>query len=401
MHPIINILLLVASVVIPAAILTCAQACSSTPMPKGCKTDKKEIPAAKSFGKIESVACFYGPMPTGVTVSQDGRIFVNFPRWGDKVDFTVAEIKDGDTVAYPNPEINRPDPNKPSESLISVQSVVVDAKNRLWILDTGRIEWGPPADGGPKLVGVDLRDNKVFKKIPIPSNVALRQTYLNDVRFDLRRGDGGIAYITDSSGETPGIIVVDLASGKSWRRLTKHPSTMPLPDFVSLVEGQPLMRRPPGGTPSPLLVGADGIAISSDGRRLYYCPLSSWSLYSVSTDALLDQSLSDEQVARTVEDEGSKVASDGLESDANNNLYVTSYDHNAILRRNPDNSYDTLACDPCVLWPDTLSVAADGYLYFTANQLHRQAQFHEGKDLREKPYMLFRVRIDAKPVLLK
>jgi hypothetical protein len=29
------------------------------------------------------------------------------------------------------------------------------------------------------------------------------------------------------------------------------------------------------------------------------------------------------------------------------------------------------------------------------------AQFNEGKDLREKPYVLFRVKIDAGPVLLK
>jgi hypothetical protein len=48
-----------------------------------------------------------------------------------------------------------------------------------------------------------------------------------------------------------------------------------------------------------------------------------------------------------------------------------------------------------------MSVASDGYLYFTANQLHRQAQFHEGEDLREKPYSLFRIKIDAGPVHLK
>jgi hypothetical protein len=45
--------------------------------------------------------------------------------------------------------------------------------------------------------------------------------------------------------------------------------------------------------------------------------------------------------------------------------------------------------------------AADGYLYFTVNQLHRQKQFHEGKDLRQKPYALFRVRVDAGAVLLR
>lgn len=60
-----------------------------------------------------------------------------------------------------------------------------------------------------------------------------------------------------------------------------------------------------------------------------------------------------------------------------------------------------VAYHPRALWPDTLSLAKDGYLYFTANQLHRQDRFHEGKDLREKPYALFRVKVGATPVLLR
>ncbi len=56
--------------------------------------------------------------------------------------------------------------------------------------------------------------------------------------------------------------------------------------------------------------------------------------------------------------------------------------------------------DPRLLWPDTLSLATDGYLYVTANQLHRQADYQHGQDLRRKPYALFRIRIDAEPVLL-
>ena len=42
---------------------------------------------------------------------------------------------------------------------------------------------------------------------------------------------------------------------------------------------------------------------------------------------------------------------------------------------------------------DTLAVGPDDYLYFTANQLHRQPKFHRGEDMREKPYVLFRVEI--------
>src|SRR4051794_25966733 len=83
-----------------------------------------KLPTAESVGKFEVVAVFHGPKPTGVTVSHKGRIFVNFPRWGDPVDFTVAELKGGKPVAFPSPEANRFDKGRPGEGLISVQSVV-------------------------------------------------------------------------------------------------------------------------------------------------------------------------------------------------------------------------------------------------------------------------------------
>lgn len=59
---------------------------------------------------LEVVATFHDAMPTGVTVAQDGRVFVCFPRWGDDVPFTVAEIVDGKAVAYPDQDRNVPTP---------------------------------------------------------------------------------------------------------------------------------------------------------------------------------------------------------------------------------------------------------------------------------------------------
>src|SRR5947209_10975262 len=157
-------------------------------------------------------------MPTGVSVSHQGRIFINYPKWGDQVDFTVAEVVDGRATPYPNAEINQTDPDDPGAALVSVQCVVVDPADRLWIVDTGSPMFKPTQYGGPKLVCVDLATNGVVKKILFPQDVALPTTCINDVRFDLRRGTEGIAYVTDSSDKGPnGIIVVDLASGESWR----------------------------------------------------------------------------------------------------------------------------------------------------------------------------------------
>lgn len=367
--------------------------------------DPQELPADEPLSELEPVAHFDGALPTGVTVSRRGRIFVNFPRWVDDVEFTVGEVLEGRSVAYPDQATNQIDSVDLAAGLVSVQSVVVDPADRLWILDTGRPLMQPARFGGPKLVCVDLTSDRVVKTILFPEAVALPETtYLNDVRFDLRRGSEGMAFITDSADPGPnGLIVVDLASGESWRRLHDHPSTKAeeLRNCMPVIEGRPLLIRPPGGGHKPLKVGADGIAIGADGARLYYCPLVSRRLYSVALDALADRSLDDAAVAATVADEGDKGgAADGLESDAAGHLYATNLEHNAIMRRRPDLEWETVVHDPRLLWPDTLSLAADGYLYVTVNQLHRGASFNRGRDLRRRPFTLFRVRIDAEPVQL-
>ena len=364
--------------------------------------DGDTIAVDRSIGNIEPVFRFFDAMPTGVTVAADGRIFVNFPRWGDEVPFTVGVIQGAEVVAYPDSRINTFDPANPGETLGSVQSVVVDAANRLWILDTAAPKFSAPLVGGAKLVAVDLATNKVVKSIVLPAGTVLPTTYLNDVRFDLRQGKGGVAYITDSSANGPGgIIVVDLFTGNSWRKLSGDRSTSPDPTFIPIVEGERLAIREKGKSPAPLNFASDGIALSSDGATLYYCPLTSRHLYSVRTKLLLDPTNNSKIISESVVDLGEKGASDGLESDDKGRIYAGDYEHNGIRQMQTSGEWKTIVHDPRVLWPDTLSVAADGYLYFTANQLHRQAQFHEGEDLREKPYILFRVWLDAGPVRLK
>lgn len=359
-------------------------------------------PTDRPIGHIETIFQFQGDMPTGVTVARNGRIFVNFPRWGGEVPYTVAELRDGKIVPYPDAAINKFDPKRPGETLGSVQSVVADPANRLWILDTAAPSFSAPVPGGAKLVAVDLTTNKVVKTIVLPPATVLPTTYINDVRFDLRRDKASVAYITDSSVSGPGgIIVVDLESGESWRKLSGDRSTSADPAFVPVVEGETLAVRERGKPPAPFVVASDGIALSADGNTLYYCPLSSRHLFSVPTSLLLDRSVSDADVSKAVVDLGEKGASDGLEADDKGRVYAGDYERNSVRQRQTDGEWVTIAHDPRILWPDTLSVAADGYLYFTANQLHRQPQFHEGQDLREKPYSLFRIKIDAGPVLLK
>ncbi len=415
----------------------------------------------RPVGHLETVATFNGAMPTGVTVSHTNRIFVNFPRWGDDVPFTVGEIVNGKAVPYPNAEINNwpgrslPNPNAYTDEqqdqahFVSVQSVVVDPEDRLWVLDTGAPLLKNIVPGGPKLVCIDLKTNQVIRTILLPPETAGTNSYMNDVRFDLTVGNSGpqdpgtmigsrpapnpnvppkdpkhpaaerspghstasaagaaihgTAYITDSSNEGPNaIIVVDLATGKSIRRLNQHISTQGEPGFVMFAEARPVEMTLPGYPPEPVLFAADGIAISADGKELYYCPISSTKLYGVSTAAMRDPSKSDADVASTVRIVTGKMPSDGLESDSNNNVYMTDPVTDSIHRFSPRTGLtETLVHDPHLIWPDTMSLSDDGYLYVTSNQLNRQPTMHNGHDERQKPYMLFRIKVDAAPVRLK
>jgi hypothetical protein len=65
-------------------------------------------------GQSATLAHFHGAMLRGVAGSNSGRIFVNFPEWGDDVQFTVAALRNGEAVAYPSQSSNDTDPNDPA-----------------------------------------------------------------------------------------------------------------------------------------------------------------------------------------------------------------------------------------------------------------------------------------------
>ncbi|CAN5377159.1 L-dopachrome tautomerase-related protein [soil metagenome] len=359
------------------------------------RSDDRSVP---SSGDLQVVALFDGSMPTGVTVSRDGRVFICMPRWGDPVEFTVGELRDGKLQPYPNLAMNRLDTKHQADSFVSVQSVVVDPQDRLWVLDTGSINFQPNNPGGPKLLCFDLITNRLVKRISFPAGVVRPTSYLNDVRFNLTMGKEGVAFITDSSDGGPnGIVVVDLASGSSWRKLNDHPSTKADPNFVPTVEGQPLkVRAGDRAAEATIKIGSDGIAISNDGKLLFYSPLASHRIYSVSTEALADGKLSDAETSATVRELGPRdFASDGLSTDVLGNLLLTDYEHNAIRRRetNSDQSkFEIIAQDPRLIWPDTLAVDSEGWVYVIANQLNRQPRFQGGKEMRQPPYVLFKFK---------
>lgn len=362
------------------------------------------LPGDGPSGQLELVHSFTGQLPVGVAFSPSGRVFISYPRWDLPAKFTLGELVGGREVAFPNADFaGYTKGQDPKTHLVSAQGVAVDAKNRLWVLDTGSLNFSDIiAPGAAKLVCIDLGTNKVVKTITFPPDVVPAVSYLNDLRIDLKRGQDGAAYITDSGERSDnGVIVVDLASGQSWRKLAGHPSVNPEPGYVGFVQGRALLTRKPGKGPSFPATGADGVAISSDGKTLYYSPNSGRHLYAVPTDVLWDRSSSEVVVSGAVKDLGQKPgAADGLGEDAAGNVYVTDYEQNAVLRREANGDYTTLLRDPRLLWPDTIALNG-GYLYVTANQLENLSGYNNGVNRQRPPFSLFRVKVGASPLYLK
>jgi len=375
---------------------------------------------------IELVHLFYDEWPTGIAVSSTGRKFANYPggldyndtNTGNNGKYTVAELVTNATESpYPSLEMNSPPggainytANPPTAAgyadyLIGVQSVVIDSADRLWIVDTGRVlnENGTlmlASYGGPKLVGVDLTTNKVFQTIVFPQTVAFPDSYLNDVRFDLRpnvtASGQGIAYLTDSSVEgRTGLVVVDLGTGESWRHLDYTTYVQADRQFVAYVWGKQLYSNSPGNPFGYITFGVDGIAISADGDDLFFGGVGTRYMYSIPTSYLRDNSVNSDALAQgAVVTRTQKGVADGFETDTNNFIYHGNMEQEAISFFNPANGTDQLFVrDPRINWVDTMSIATDGYLYFTVNQLCFGPLMYPGTDTRQRPFAMFRAKL--------
>ncbi|MBS1102199.1 SMP-30/gluconolactonase/LRE family protein [Gluconobacter sp. Dm-62] len=344
------------------------------------------------YGELDIVAEFDGPGPSGIVVLPNGRTFVGFPRHAvDHKGATLGELVDGKVMPYPSAAMSLPG-NVPAECLVSVHGMTMDRQGRLWVIDDGKRAGHPLQPGAAKIVCIDPATNRVAHKIILKAPVLLPDSHMNDLRVSLSRGAQGTVFVTDSSfGTKPGLVIVDVATQQARRVLTTHPAILPETGFLAIVEGEP--RRYIPGHPQLVSGGVDGIALTKDEKRLYFSPLTSRRLYSLPVDLLADPASDDAVLAPAIRDEGEKGVADGLALDAQDRLYTTNYEHDCILRRDPDGTFKMMLRDPRALSPDGIFATAD-YVYCTFGQWNRLASFNEGTDRRVTPYLLIRFPIE-------
>ena len=328
---------------------------------------------------------------TGVAVSKSGRVFVNYPYWTDTYRYAVVEVqKDGSVKPYPDAAWNswKMGGATSGQDLMNrwvcVQSVFVDDKDRLWVIDPASPKQAGVYRESHKLVCINLATNKVEKIYPM-KDVVGPDSYLNDIRVDTGRE---IVYLTES--QQGGIVVVDIKSGKSRLTLQNHFSTKSDPTYKFIIDGRELRDNK-----GPVKFNSDGLALTPDGSTLYYKPLTDNKLYRIDTKFLLDSTASDKGVGARVEDLGKFTSTDGMIIDSAGNLYMGDVQNYALYRLNTKAGMkrENLLTDRVRLqWPDSYAIR-NGYLYVTTSQIQHMAKNNGGKSTRKSPYEVFRMKI--------
>lgn len=319
-------------------------------------------------------------MPSGVALVGD-RVFVSVPRWVERGDATVYEWRGGALAPYPDPEAN--DTARGPAALHSVNGLHADSRGWLWMLDNGRIDLGPAPDGAPKLVVWDtVGEREVFRHVFDPAVAPPGASFLNDLVVD---EPFGFAYVTQSGmGGPPGLVVFEIHRDHARRALDGHHAAAPQPDRDMTIEGEVVLLHRPDGA-APWRVAANSIALV-DGTLLFGA-MSSDTLYAVPTLALRDERLTDDERAAQVSDWGPKPVSDGI-CTAGERVFATDVENSAIVELDGTGA-ELVVSAPELSFPVACEVA-DGWIWFTTNQLHR-APLLGGDDRRSPPYGLWRV----------
>jgi len=315
---------------------------------------------------------------TGVAVSKT-RKFACYPNWSADHAVSVIDLTDtAHVMPFPNEAWNTwIDDSSPADHFICVQSVVADKNDFLWVLDAANPqrdgEYQGVMSGGAKLVKFDLQTNTVVQKIIFHDSVIKKNSYLNDVRID---EDRHMAYITDSNEGA--LLVVDLLQEHTRRVLGGHPSTQS-ENKILHVEGVPF-KNAQGDYPQ---VHVDGIALNE--THVYYRPLTGEGLYRIPKYVLNNDLMTEAELRSHVENLGSFPPSDGMIFGFYDELYLTSIEENAIRAYGNGNYTRLVKKRDDLEWPDSFSLGADGYLYFTTSQLHLQQP--------SGPFKLFKIDV--------
>ena len=149
----------------------------------------------------------------------------------------------------------------------------------------------------------------------------------------------------------------------------------------------------------PVAIHADQLEVSPDGKLLYYCPCSG-PTSRIETRYLDDPSLTDAQLAEHVQPFYDNATIGGTAIDDQGRVYFDDADHQQIVRVTPDGKATVLFQDKALLhWGDAMYIDADRNLWVPVAQMNRTPGMNQTLTTVEWPVTVYKMRIDAGPVL--
>ncbi|MCX8999899.1 major royal jelly family protein [Rhizobiaceae bacterium BDR2-2] len=317
-------------------------------------------------------------------VTRDGKVFFGLPRWSDTAETpSVARLgENGQLEPFPGGGWNAWQPGEPGdEAFVSVNAIHIFDDDTLWVVDKGSPTAGAPSQ---RLLQFDTGSGALLRTITFDEAALPPGAGINDLRFDAEN-----IYVTDSGAGA--ILVHNLESGRTLRRLADHASTKASPERPPYGEGGQLLQHADG---SPFVVHADQLEISPDGHWLYYQAVTG-PLYRVPTTALRDESLSEEALAEQVEFFYDTPTLMGTGMDDAGNIYMAEFGNPRITVLSPDGTLRVLAEDDRLWGPDALFISEQREIYIPCPQLGRHAANRgpDGEDAVVLPYTIYKVAL--------
>ncbi|MBD1551102.1 SMP-30/gluconolactonase/LRE family protein [Pseudomonas typographi] len=322
-----------------------------------------------------------------VALTSSGRLFVGLPRWpGFENTPSIAEVlPDGTLKPFPGGHWNNWAPGKPSaQALVKINTIHIFDDDTLWAIDQGEDAGPNGINPAQKILQFDTRTGKLLRSITLAPSVLPAGANLNDLRLD-----GEHAYVTDSG--LGAIIVINLRTGTSLRRLADHPSTKMIPTRRPIGEGGHVLLMPDG---SDHQVHSDPIEISPDGKWLYYQALTG-PLWRVPTAALRDTQVTEKALGDRVEFVYDTGALTGTAIDSAGNLYLAEYDKPRVTVLSPQGELRVVVEDPRLWNPDAMFISDQRELYIPVPQSARMASNRGpgGVNGLQLPFKLYKVQL--------
>jgi sugar lactone lactonase YvrE len=319
-------------------------------------------------------------LTNAVALNRAGTMFLGMPHWAgmDGTPSVVRVAADGALTPFPGGSWNEWEPGKDvADAFVQINALHVFGDDTLWVVDQGAPDRKTALPGAQKLLQFDSKTGKLIRALRFGSDILPEGAQMNDLRIW-----GSRIYVADSG--LGGIVVHDMANGRTLRRLSGNDLLKQAPDRPMRGSGGRVLQDAKGKRPD---VGSDMLEISPDGRWLYVSTPSG-PFYRVPTALLDDPAVDEAKLAAAVEKTIEIPTQNGTAMDSLGNLFVADAEHNRIEVVAPSGKRAVLVADPRLVNPDAIFIDARRRLYVPATQNERMPDNAGGHNLVKPPFLI-------------